>query len=300
MKYEDFLTQLENCIRKKEGKEVRIHVSHIVKNNGRHMDSISVMFRGEKISPAVGLAPYYHQALKGEPVEQIADQILDCILRFRKNGLPDLDSFADFEKAGGRIVCRIIHYRKNKKLLGKVPHRRFLDLAVVYYYLLNEDNFSNASILIQNSHLKLWEIGEEELYTRAFANTQVLLPYEFDSMAAILRNITGLDFPDEEEEERTGMYVLSNRQKMFGAVNMIYTSVLEMIAGFLGDDFYLLPGSVHECIIVPASMDMRAEELQEMVKEINRTQVEPEEFLSDSVYRYDCGSKRVTIAARGE
>lgn len=299
MKYEDFLTQLENCIRSKEGKEVRIHVSHIIKNNGRYMDSISVMSCGEKVSPAVGLAPYYQKALGGMSVEQIADQILDCILHFRKQGLPNVDSFADFEKAGGKIVCRLIHYRKNQKLLRSVPHRKFLDLAVVYYYLLGEDDFSSASILIQNSHLELWGITPEELHARAYANTPVLLPYEFGSMMAILRNITGMDFPDEEEE-RCGMYVLSNRLKMFGAVNMIYTNVLEMIAGFLGEDFYLLPGSVHECIIVPVSMNTQAEELQEMVKDINRTQVEPEEFLSDSVYRYCRGDRSLIIAAEGQ
>ncbi len=299
MNYEDFLTQLENCIRSKEGKEVKIQVSHIIKNNGQYMDSISVRSCGEKVSPAVGLAPYYHKALGGTSVEQIADQILDCILHFRKQGLPDVDSFADFEKAGGKIVCRLIHYRKNQKLLRDVPHRSFLDLAVVYYYLLGEDDFLNASILIQNRHLKLWKIAAEELHARAYANTPVLLPYEFGSMMAILRSITGMDFPDEEEE-RGGMYVLSNRQKMFGAVNMIYTNVLEMIAGFLGEDFYLLPGSVHECIVVPVSMNIQPEELQEMVKEINRTQVEPEEFLSDSVYRYYRGGRRLMIAAEGE
>ncbi len=299
MKYKDFLTQLEDCIRLREGEEVRIRISQIIKNNGKRVDSISVMSREERVSPAIGLDPYYRQALRGTPVGQIADQILDCICRYRRQGMPDMDSFTDFEKAKGRIVCRVVHYRRNRKLLRMIPHRRFLDLAVIYYYLMDEDNFSSASILIQNSHLENWEIGEEELYAKAAANTPVLLPYEFGSMLSILRSITGISIP-EEDEEKQSMYVLSNRQKMYGAVNMIYNDILEMIAGFLEEDFYLLPGSVHECIIVPVSLNMGAAELQEMVKEVNRTQVEPEEFLSDSVYRYYRGKRNLMIAAEGE
>ena len=299
MKYEDFLTQLKKCIRSRKGNEVRIHVSHIMKNNGETTDSISVMLRGETVSPSVSLAPYYREALGGIPVEQIADQILECLLRYRVQGFPDLDSFTDFEKARGKVVCRIIHYKRNRRLLGTVPHRRFLDLAVVYYYLLEEGDFPYASILIQNSHLKLWGITAKELHARAFANTPVMLPYEFGSMISILQSIMGTPL-FEEETDNHSMFVLSNRQKMFGAVNMIYTDVLEMIAGFLGEDFYLLPGSVHECIIVPFSMNMQAEELQKMVIEINRTQVEPEEFLSDSVYRYNRGSRKLQIAAEGK
>ena len=51
-------------------------------------------------------------------------------------------------------------------------------------------------------------------------------------------------------------------------------------------DLYILPSSVHEVILIPKDDTMEWEKLQEMVKEVNSTQVEDVEILSDSVYCY--------------
>ena len=50
-------------------------------------------------------------------------------------------------------------------------------------------------------------------------------------------------------------------------------------------------------MIVPVHCGQDPEELGEMVREINRTQVDEEEFLSDSVYRFNREMNQVEIAA---
>ena len=52
-------------------------------------------------------------------------------------------------------------------------------------------------------------------------------------------------------------------------------------------DFFILPSSVHEVLLVPASEGLKKEDLTEMVREINKTEVSPNEVLSDIVYVYD-------------
>ena len=49
----------------------------------------------------------------------------------------------------------------------------------------------------------------------------------------------------------TGSYVLSNKLRNYGAACIAYPHVLEMIGGILGTDYYVLPSSVHEVVIVP-------------------------------------------------
>ena len=49
----------------------------------------------------------------------------------------------------------------------------------------------------------------------------------------------------------------------------------------------MLPSSIHEVIITPDRHQFSYEELSAMVKEINETQVEAEEVLSDHAYYYD-------------
>ena len=84
------------------------------------------------------------------------------------------------------------------------------------------------------------------------------------------------------------MYVLTNKQKMFGAGVIFYPGILELIESILGDHFYILPSSVHECILVPDQGQYSRIELKRMVKEVNDSQVEDEEILSYEIYYYDC------------
>ena len=82
------------------------------------------------------------------------------------------------------------------------------------------------------------------------------------------------------------MYVLSNKLKNYGAACIAYPYILDMLAGVLKENFYVLPSSVHEVIIVPESSQIRQSELERMVREINETQVPEEEILSNHAYFY--------------
>ena len=95
--------------------------------------------------------------------------------------------------------------------------------------------------------------------------------------------------------EEMPMKVLSNRQRMNGAVCLIYPDVLERLAEECGKDLYILPSSVHETILLADSGKERPRELKSMIVQVNRTQVAPEEVLTDSLYRYDRGKRRVEI-----
>ncbi len=75
----------------------------------------------------------------------------------------------------------------------------------------------------------------------------------------------------------------------------MYDSILAEIGDRIQDDFFVLPSSVHEVIIVPASSGAGQEDLEAMVREINTTQVLPEEILSDRVYYYERKSHRLSL-----
>ena len=94
-------------------------------------------------------------------------------------------------------------------------------------------------------------------------------------------------------EHNAGMYVLGNRKKLFGAAVILYDGVLEKLAEMLGSSFFLLPSSIHEMIAVPDNGAPKAEELGEMVCEINATQVDPEDVLTDSVYYFSRKNRKL-------
>ena len=75
----------------------------------------------------------------------------------------------------------------------------------------------------------------------------------------------------------------------------LYPDILKNFSGMIENDFYILPSSIHEVILLPVCAEENPVRLQEMVKEVNESQVELQEQLSDQVYFYDRKSERLRI-----
>lgn len=292
MNYEEFICRVQAEVKEKMGEKAQVERRRITKNNGVELEGITITEEGQRISPMIYLDEYYSIYERGVTIPQIGEDILRIYERSRESLPKTPDFYTDFEKVKARLACKLINYQRNEKQLVRVPYVRCLDLALVFYYALEEEEIGRGTILIYNSHLTMWGISKEQLYETARRNTPGLLPYEFIEMRELLAE----SFADGEDfEEELPMYVLSNRERHFGAVNMIYDSVLSEIGRRIGDDFYVLPSSVHECIIVPAGAKATRSELSNMVWDINRTQVLPEEVLSDNVYFYERRNHRLSM-----
>ena len=92
-----------------------------------------------------------------------------------------------FEGIKDKIVYKLINYNANRKLLSLVPHKKILDLAMVYYCILGEIEDGNATALIYNSNIKNWHIKEDELYRTAVSNTPKLLPVKIYEMSELIQ-----------------------------------------------------------------------------------------------------------------
>lgn len=297
MKYEEFICQVQARLAEKLGDEVRAERRLIVKNNGVALEGIAIIEEGKKISPVIYLNDYYVVYQKGVTLEEVMEDILKVYEKSRVSPSADSDFYKDFERVAPRIVCKLVNYDRNEELLQRIPHICCLDLALVFYYALEDAEIGSGTILIFNSHLAMWGVTRERLYEIARRNTPRIYPYEFREMREILEENFGEMGQIPEDREELPMYVLSNAAHTFGAVYILYDSVLAGIAEKLQDDFYILPSSVHECIIVPSKVQADREELEDMVFEINRTQVLPEDVLSDQVYLYEKECHRLSAGS---
>ena len=105
------------------------------------------------------------------------------------------------------------------------------------------------------------------------------------------------DMDNSPVPEFCGMYVLTNRSKLFGASELLRLDTLREIAGKLQDNLMILPSSLHEVIILPEKESPSGKEAAEMVKAVNDSELAPDEILSDHVYRFDRGREEIYIAA---
>ena len=92
------------------------------------------------------------------------------------------------------------------------------------------------------------------------------------------------------------LYVLTNKSRMFGAACMLYPGVFQQAAREIEGDFFVLPSSVHEVLLLSPGNVFDREGLRRLVREINETQVEPYEVLSNNVYYYDSEKAEIRIA----
>ena len=159
-----------------------------------------------------------------------------------------------------------------------------------------------GTILISNDHMKMWGVDLEEIDRYAAEQTEMHNAYCMFSMEKFVKNlVTELAETEEDIPHFTmppmEMYVLTNQQRFLGASVLLYKNVLKNFAKEKEDDLYILPSSTHELILIPARVVWYTgiNHLKEMVKEVNSTQVEPEEFLSDNVYFYDRQTDKIEI-----
>lgn len=291
MEFTNFTTLVQREVEKRAGENYRVKLNDVMKNNGVVLRGITLMQDDSNISPTIYLNPYYDAYENGDTtLGTVIDEVIDTYERNKINRSIDMKFFLNYETVRSRIIFKLINTEKNRELLRDVPYISFHDLSIVFQCLVSEERFGNASILIHNVHLQLWKVNARELYECALENTPLLQGYELADMNTVLEEMKALGGIDDEEiedmQQEVPMYVLSNKSRINGASCILYKDILKDFAMVVDKDLYVLPSSIHEVILLPSDGTQESEQLKEMVREINQSQVEKEEVLSDSVYYY--------------
>ena len=296
MNYQQFIEEVERRVKEKiKGNEtMTVYIHTAVKNNGKERKGITVSEKGIHISPTIYLEEYFQQFQEGKPIEKIVEKILQLYEEVKCSHPCEESLLQNYEELKGKFACKLIHRGKNEKLLNDIPYVPWMDLAIVVFVLLEVSPYGTATVLVRKEHLEIWGLTEAQLFDEAKKNTPILLPYQFCPMRKLLREICPYAV-DEGEEEEESLYVLSNKLRSFGAASMLYDGILEKVGQKLGENYYILPSSIHEVIVVPESKSPVKQDLEEMVREIDETQVEEEEVLSDRVYYFSRKENRLFL-----
>lgn len=293
MNYQEFVGSVTGFLRESLPGGTRLQLIPLEKNNGIIMDGLSIRKEGKRVAPMIYLDSYYREYLDGRSLRGICDQILECCEDSDFEEHFDVDFFREPERVRPTVAYRLINYEKNRELLQEIPHLPFLDLAVIFYSLLTDTPVGHATVLIRNSHLELWGKNTSWLYEAAKENTEKLLPKRLVSMEDMIYELS--EGKQEPEYAGVPMYVLTNSRKSFGAACLLYDGVLGECFRRLEESYYLIPSSVHEVILIPASAVGDSRELCALVQEMNRTQVRSTEVLSDTVYLYSEETRRLEM-----
>ena len=301
MTYKEFKHQLIAALEGRFPSGTSIIIQQIPHNNNFTEDALTILEPGLNISPTIYLEAYFRQLKKGGSFSSVTAQIYSYYQEHRSSHSIDTSFFTCFDNISPRIVYKLVHREKNRELLNEVPWIPYLDLAIVFYCLLSKSPTENASVLIRNEHLPYWNISLEDLLSLAQKNTPFLLSPCCDSLSElllpVLNQLPRSERPDTESSlaSNVPMYVLTNQQRFQGACCILYDNVLKDIADRLSCDLYILPSSIHEVILMPATITESVSSLSRMVYDINHSEVDAQEILSDHIYYYHRNTDSITM-----
>lgn len=292
MNYQSFISAVREGVKRSIKADVDVQVQTVVKNNGTERRGLTFQEKEINISPTIYLEEYYEQFQRGESMENIICHILELYyeVRFRKSW--EMDCLKDYEEVRKRVVMKLINREENLSLLKGIPYVSYLDFAVVFYILLDARENESATVTITNEHIKYWGVEKEELYEDAMKNSPHLLPWTMKTMKQAIAEMLGTDVPKNDADN---MYIVSNETKNLGASCILYPHVMEKVYERLGENFYILPSSIHEVIVIPESKSPMRTQLDCMIQEVNETQVEEEEVLSSHAYYYSHKEGRIFL-----
>lgn len=306
--YSMFIQEIAAVVSKKMGKEYSARILKVTKNNNLELDSLVLLKEGKNFAPNIYLLPYYEAYIEGISIEELSERLCNI---YNNCSVPIVgDNFAyTFEEMKSNLTYRLVNYEKNKKLLEKIPYIKFLDLAITFHCLVQNNADGIGTIRVTNEHLEIWEVSKDEIHRFAIDNTLKRFPPIIRSMDEVIKQMLSdeMDFEDLPEELRqsfasevlepkqTKMYILSNFQGINGATSLLYLNILKDFGDKINSDFYILPSSIHEVILVPYDKSITKESLSEMVRDINQTQVACDEVLSDKVYYFSRENNTISV-----
>lgn len=281
MNYEQFVSEMLTCTKEKLPGNYRVNRQEVLKNNNVLMIGLSVRESECEIAPVVYLEEYYKRYLRGCSLEQLADLLIDKCRNAPLMIQWNSEQLMDFQKMKNKIIYKLINTKENEKLLKEVPNLPILDFSIIFYLYLPISETETGTVLIRNSHRSLWKCPVSVLYECAKINTPKICPYVLCPLEDLMRSY------GEELAEGCPILVLSNESGNHGASALLYPQMPKKIYEVIGGNYYLLPSSIHEFLVVPANEKVIPQELMAIVREVNRTEIEKEEFLSDQIYYFD-------------
>lgn len=247
-----------------------------LKNNGLELDGFSFKAEGQKLQPTVYANEFFYGVISPEEIERIAEKLVSLRRECRLIRNESVEEILNYQKAKDNVHYRLVSSEQNQELLRRAPWLPWLDLAIMFHIRIPDSVVPNATALIHTGLMEHWGISIRELFMDAERN--------MGAEYVIFKPIEELE---ADLEVRSGMWVLSYRQLMYGAAAIVDLGVLKWCRQQLGEDFWVIPSSVHETIVVPQNCGATRNQLDQMLQEINAAKVRPEERLGEHVYFFN-------------
>ena len=286
MDYEQFLEQVKDRLQE-QFPYMDVSIRSVEKLQGESYTGISIAPAGSNAGATMNLHSQYDLLQEGTPMEIIIRRI-ENLANDAVEQIPQVDTgvLGDYGQMKDRLIMQAVPTDQNRALLATTPHREMEDLSIVYRFQLDHQARGDATILVTNQMLENYGITAEQLIADAAVSAPQRNPLSIRSMAQVMAEMSGGMF-EPEDIGAPALLVATVPGAVNGAGVLGYPDFFKEATELIGGDFFILPSSVHEVLLLADDGTARAAELNAMVSSINASEVMPEDRLSDEAYHYD-------------
>lgn len=303
MNFDEFKAYVQEHIKEflpEKYADASVTIQNVTKNNDTVLSGLMIRNEDNNIAPNIYLENFFDQLQAGRDINDIMQQIGEVRVEHEMEKSFDVSRLTDFDQVKDHIIPKLINSEMNADYLSDKPYTMVNDLAVAYAIDLGGDANGHMSAPITNSLMEQYGTSIEELHSLAM-NSLESQTLDFKSMIDVLMEMMGITEDDPRAsmlppEEDLSMYVLTNSEKINGATAILSEKKMDEIAEQLGGNFFVIPSSIHEVIVLPIREDMNKDDLEAMINDVNSTQVAPEERLSDNLYGYNAQEHKLVLA----
>ena len=289
MTFEEFVRAVKTTIldyMPKDYLDATVDITEVQKPGDITLTGLSIRPKFTNISPTFYLNGFYDDYKNGKSIESILCEIADSPAWHNDIMFDTMLDFTNYDAVKDKIVAQLINSKSNEHYLSErvsVPMAN-TKLDTMFVIELSKDDESIATIGVTRNLLHVWGVTVDDIIRVANKNTPRLRPVLYSDMTDVINvMINDSESSDSSISPDSMMVVCSNRSKIQGAIAILYPGIADEIRNVIGD-FYVLPSSIHETILVPKRTINDVNELYNMVHEVNTTQVSPDEVLGCDVY----------------
>lgn len=291
----DFKIALQNTIQAAMQDEL-VRIEHrFFRQANTSGEGLVLILKDDKVAPVIHVDDMYEIYKSGVSVDDIVNNFMNSYKNMRKD-IPEL-SRENLEKS---LYTVVINKHMNESLLKTVPYRIVANnLAEVARFRVSSNEKGQTSFQITNQHCRYLHMLPDEILDIAHKNTenQQYILENLSKITAAMFNDEELKDIYDEDYAVDDIMLLSNTTGIDGANVITSQKIMKEVSEQLDCNYYALPSSRHELIIVPENFDVDERYLIQMVREVNKT-LDKKDFLSDDIYYYN--AQKMTLSQIGD
>ena len=304
MNFEAFMDSIKKHIKEylpESYQDAQVTIREQQKLNNRYM-GLTVIRPGDDRIPTINLTDLYRQSYENQRfrITDVLEQISQIIQREPERF--DVSRLTQYKEAKKHLFMRVSNIEENLQVLDNVPYVERADLAITFHIAVEENEVGRASAIVTNNMMENFGVTRNQLYKDALENSSFIAPVMIDNLGELvgrmeIEEMEARGASEEEirkaeeriyvESQYNPMFVVTNETLLYGGSAIFYPGVMDQLGEVLNGDFFILPSSVHETLVVPDDGRISCHELKAMVMAINEKEVAPEDRLADEVYHYD-------------